>query len=517
MDKTERFDTPQAAAHRPIKTHWYDQFVKENGSAKPAGKVSKKDKASGKKQRTSKPSQSEKHTKRNDSAALPRKGNNRKDKAGMVAKSGELLSVRHLFDNALDEAAEDVLEDFDNIVQDVFPANKAQEQRTKGGIRELSHRLTDERAERRRGYMREAAVLSPYARYFMWWNLVRLTRLFGSVADSLPLKDGDVCIDTGSGPLTAVIALWLSSPPLRAKRLTWICQDLSQAALNLGEDLYFYVAGMVRSTEDGGEAEPWRIIKSKTRFGTPQAATHQPRTEETIMARQGLENAALVTCVNLLNEVQESENLTAEQTAAHYSKVLSNYTADGGTLLVVEPGVPPQAHVLSLMREVFLQEGWSVDAPCPHALRCPMNGEGARPGRDTPVKYASNKSGSKWCNFAFNTSDAPKRLLSLSADAGLTKRRAVMSFLLLHKARNGGKDNAEGKEKGTLRLRIASDPIYLPGYRTGYYACSSMGLALVVDVSGRRYASGDELNCRLKCKADELEKDKKTGAVMLYL
>lgn len=488
--------------------HWYDVFAADNSKGKGSRKPHKGAKSKG-----------EHHVRGNKTAAVPSASHKSAHSADKAAKDGaqgarhrsahksaQVISVRAMFDDALDDAAMDVLDDFESIVQDVFPATHRQVQSTRRGIRDLSHRLTDERGERRRGYMNDAATLSPYARYFVWWNLVRLTRLFASLESKLPLEDGDVCLDVGSGPLTAVIALYLACPALRTKRLTWVCTDISQSALNLGEDLFMAVASMVMpSATDGAasagdeceEATHWQIVKSTMRAG------------ESVNERvaSGLkEGAAFVTCVNLLNEVQESEHLTAEETVEKYSAALSRYTASGGTLLVVEPGVPPQAHVLSLMRDAFIAGGWQVASPCPHTGDCPMDGGGA---------YTGGKA--KWCNFAFDTRDAPQRLLELSTESGLTKRRAVMSYLLLHKEDGTSPKAQSNEDGGILRLRIASDPIYLPGYRTGYYACSRLGLALVIDTSGRRYASGDEVAVRLLVDANTLERDAKTGAAMMYI
>ena len=113
----------------------------------------------------------------------------------------------------LPKEAEEVLKDFDTIIQGLLPLNSKQFSKLPDDIRELSHQLTDERDTRRTAYMNEKVTLSAYTRYFMWWNLVRLTRLFSNIdLSKADIKDGDACIDLGSGPLTAVIAFWLSRP-----------------------------------------------------------------------------------------------------------------------------------------------------------------------------------------------------------------------------------------------------------------------------------------------------------------
>ena len=77
----------------------------------------------------------------------------------------------------------EIIENFDKIIQNIRPLNSKQMQQLPENIRSLSHQMTDDRAARRLGYMNENAQLSSYVRYFTWWNLVRLTRLFSNLPD----------------------------------------------------------------------------------------------------------------------------------------------------------------------------------------------------------------------------------------------------------------------------------------------------------------------------------------------
>lgn len=491
----------------PHTHHWYDQFVKTGGNSTGSSKGKKHNRSRGT-QTARQGHDAATGQQHDDNNGVPIKNapDGAKTRGKLQSKppipmSGKVISVRHLFDTALDDDARDFMEHFDDVVQHVLPANKAQAKRSRSSIRELSHSLTDERGSRHKGYMNDDAALSPYTRYFVWWNLVRLTRLFKTLSNSFCLQDGDTCLDLGSGPLTVPIALWLSSPELRKLRLTWVCQDISQGALDLGKDLFMAVSHLVPPDDGdgGGPTENWQIITCRAHIGQP--------------VREVTDRAALVTCANVLNELQENEHLTAEEVVERYGNVFRRYTASG-VILLVEPGVPPMAHVLSLLREQFLQMDYCTVSPCPHRGECPMNGEGAHTGGRA-----------KWCNFAFDTTDAPAILRELSADAGLVKRRAVLSYLLMQKGYNpdgkgGTGDDASGQtnnEADSLVLRITSDPIYLPNYRTGHYACSRLGLTLVIDTHGRRYSSGDEITMRLTVPIESLGRDKKTGAVMLYL
>ena len=90
--------------------------------------------------------------------------------------------------------AQKILQDFDQIAQAALPANSKQLVARPKIIRELSHQMTDDRGARRLGYMNEKTFLSAYIRYFSWWNLVRLTRLFSNL-DFDFLRDGDICLE----------------------------------------------------------------------------------------------------------------------------------------------------------------------------------------------------------------------------------------------------------------------------------------------------------------------------------
>lgn len=414
----------------------------------------------------------------------------------MVAKV-----IQSLFDiKNLPADAKKILQDFDQIAQSAMPANSKQLVIIPKIIRELSHQMTDDRGSRRLGYMNEKTFLSAYVRYFMWWNLVRLARLFANL-DFCFLSDGDVCLDIGSGPLTLPCALWLARPDLRQKKLVWYVMDISQGALSVGEEIFLALAA-----KTGGE--PWKIVRVKGELGTAVK-----------------EKARFVTCANMFNELLQSRGgEPPDYLAKKYSQALFKYldfenggvanegrtgnargaanewragnargavnegraksVRGGPALLLVEPGVPKSARFVSLMRDAFIRRGLVALAPCPHQQSCPMDGRRAGQGG----------ANGKWCNFAFETDDAPKKLLALSASAGIPKERAVLSFVLAGAAR----ESYASPKSGGL-LRVASDIIRLPPDgegqkpRVGHYACSEQGLVLALSKGGKRVYSGDLL------------------------
>lgn len=427
---------------------------------------------------------------RNDYFAEQRKAKKAPVNQESFAKSDKsdvkFISAQKMFDfEKLPKDAQSVLENFDQIVQGVRPLNSKQIVKLPKDINFLSHQLTDERENRRMGYMNANEELSAYVRYFTWWNLVRLTRVFSNFSkDAFNLKDGDYCLDIGSGPLTVVIALWLSRPELRNKKLSFYCMDLSQATLSLGEDIYMSIAAKCPPSDENANPH-WNIIRVKGGIGT------------------SIKNkAALVTAANMFNEIRENLNQKPDELAEKQLQVLTGYATEKASFFIAEPGMPVAANFLSLLRGRLLKSGFTVSEPCPHAGRCAMSGEHARYGGSA-----------KWCNFSFATEKAPAKLLKLSKDANLPKERAVISFIFA--------DNFEKVENknisGELLIRIASDPIRLPGNRFGYYACCEKGLALIVNNSHKRIENGDKIKVSMLNNMDTLERDKKSGAIIINI
>ena len=374
--------------------------------------------------------------------------------------------------------AQEIIADFMNVVAATHPLNSRQRALLPKHIRILSHYLTDERSDRWLGYMNETTSLSAYVHYYLWWNLVRLTRLFSNLPkDFLNLSEQDVCLDIGSGPLTVPIALFLSRPELRQVKLTWYCMDISSQALQFGNDIFLSVAARLK-------CEPWEIVRVKGEFGD-----------------RIKESAAFVTCANMFNEANDNADMPPEYTAKKFAEKLLSYTdkSDLSTrFLIIEPGVPKSGRFISLLRDAFIRKDFLPLSPCTHCSECPMNGE-------------DKSKGGKWCNYVFTTEDAPKTLLKLSDQSNLTKERAVLSFVAL--ARAGEAKGEMEKKEEFLSFRIASDPIRLPGNRTGYYACSREGLLLVV--TEKALHSGESYSVRMP--KYPMRTDWKSGAYILNL
>lgn len=387
-----------------------------------------------------------------------------------------------LFNPALiPEDAKKIIQEFEAVVSSTHPLNSKQRALLSEQIRQLSHNLTDERGSRRVGYMNQTTALSAYVHYFLWWNLVRLVRLFSNMsAEFFNLDDGSVCVDLGCGPLTVVTALFLARPELRDKKLTWYCIDISQQASAFGEDIFLSVCARLKAGQ-------WKIIRVKGEAGTKIK-----------------EKADLVTSANIFNEMNDKPGVPPDFLAKNYTEKIYSYIDPKNPkakIITIEPGDPKSARLVSLMRDSYIRKGYVPAAPCCHCENCPMNGQNA-------------KKGGKWCNFAFSTEDVPSALKRLSEKADLPKDRAVLCFVAVEKKETAAEKTKETeKSEEKFSFRITSDPLRLPGHRTGYYACSKEGLLLVV--TDKKVFSGECFT--LASKPKKMLTDQKSGALMFSL
>ena len=360
------------------------------------------------------------------------------------------IQIEKMF-KSLEKNQNSILENFDDILQNIKPLSSKQLYQLPNLIKELSHQLTDERSSRHNGYMNQTVMLTAYSRYFMWWNLFRLTNLFRGFPKNCFdfLKDDDYCLDLGSGPLTIPVALWLSRPELRKKKLTWYCTDISQTALSLGEEIFLSVVAKTLSNDT--EIQPWKIIRVKGELGT-----------------EIRNKASFVTCANMFNELYYDTAKPLEEQAKKYTNTLISYATEKSMILVVEPAFPRSSRFISLTRDALIRKKFSIISPCPHTKECCMDG----------------RKGGKWCHFVLDTSFAPKKLHKLSDKAGLPKDRASLSFVFAQ--------NFEETQNDELKIRVVSDMIKLPQNATGRYACSRLGLTLVKSnfANSKKFDSG---------------------------
>lgn len=321
-----------------------------------------------------------------------------------------------------DNAAE--LERFGDLLKKVWPLKAKHRDQLKYDIRDMSRGLTSERDKRRRDYMTDAKFLSPYLCYFLPWNLYRMSRLFTGL--ELDIPDGAHIADIGSGPLTAVIALWMSRPHLRDRKLNFTCMDLSPKSMQAGLALFKAMAG---------EDSPWRIKTVKAMF-----------------TDRINKKCDLIIAANAFNELDWSGRTTRPQ-AEKLAKHLTGSLTEQGRVLLIETGVRTTGRIIAEMRAQMIEQGFNPIAPCPHSGECPMPAT----GQNAP-----------WCHFNFSVKGAPAWLQMLSGEARLEKEGVSLNFVYL--SRKGAKDWGA--------VRTISEPFNLHGGK-GQYACSDRGFTLV--------------------------------------
>lgn len=333
------------------------------------------------------------------------------------------MSIDRLFPNLTDENR-DQLERFGELLKQVWPMKARHREHLKYDVRDMSRALTSERADRKIDYMSEAKFLSPYLNYFLPWNLYRMSRLFTGL--ELDIPDGADVADIGTGPLTAVIALWMSRPHLRERKLNFTCLDRAPKSMQAGLSLFQAMAG---------KDSPWRIKTVKANF-----LDHIKR------------RADLVIAANAFNELDWSGRVTRPQ-AEKIAKHLAGATKDTGRILLIETGVRLSGRIISEMRAQLMLNDFKPIAPCPHLEECPMP--------------ATNQA-APWCHFNFSVKDAPSWLQALSTEARLEKDNVSMNFLYM--SHKGAQDWGA--------VRVISEPFKLHG-GMAQYACSDKGLTLV--------------------------------------
>ena len=371
------------------------------------------------------------------------------------------------------------------LIDKVFPMPARFRPGLKEDVAELSRLLTSERPDRGTFYLGRPALLSAYLRYFLPWNIYRLSRLFGMLP--LELKPNDAVNDFGAGPLTLASSLWISRPDLRNIPIEFRCLDKTAAVLEAGKKLFAALAAALppgsndyKGPGSGPNSEcPWTIRTIKGELKKNGGLSVEIRGKP----------AALSAAVNVYNEIfwgfaQRDED-ELERFSDNQARLLSSLTESSGSILIVEPGIPRSGEFISLMRTGFMNENRFPLSPCTHSGPCPLPG-----GR--------SKSKAKWCHFAFDTEEAPPELHRLSAAAGLPKERAVLSFIL---AGPGSREKQNIIESGTavlkdnvsrkVKIRIISDSFPVDGGGEkdrganrgaacwGRYGCCEYGLVLV--------------------------------------
>ena len=352
------------------------------------------------------------------------------------------------------------------IFDEVVPLNQKHRQELGHTIRSLWEDLTSEREHRAAEYLSAPAYYSAYVRYFLPWNIVRLSSIFTNLP--LNLVDGAIIVDIGSGPLTVPMALYVARPDLRGMPLTIYCTDKTERILKVGQTIFESLCVRI-----SGALPPWKIILSRQQFGSHLT-----------------EKADLLTAANVFNEFFWKGKTPLGMRALLTAKQLLGYLKPNGSIFLMEPGDPRSGSFISAIRAALSAFGAAPAAPCPHARACPMPGifrSLETPSGDPPsgaetkpldsVVMPKRREKYPWCHFTIGAESAPGWMKALSDEAGLPKEKLVFSYLL-STISGEAKSKAQADAVAPL-IRIVSEEFPLPGYKSGRYACSAEGYCLV--------------------------------------
>jgi len=412
------------------------------------------------------------------------------------------------------------IEALEAIVDENFPLQAKHRAGLKGDIRKLWEELTSDRESRSVDYLGTPSALSAYLRYFLPWNVFRLSAILSNA--DFCLADNSVVVDIGSGPLTVVIALWAARPELREVPLTIYCIDRVERVLDAGRSVFETLCLRL-----DGRIPPWRIETRKESFGAAIP-----------------ERAHLLTAANVFNEFFWKDHRNLGERALDTARILLSYLRENGSLFIMEPGDPRSGAFISSLRAALLAEGALPLGPCPHSLSCPMpgifrhllppeetrtikNDPNIAPSRFVlpPVVMPKKRDKFPWCHFGIDTIKAPGWLHALSEEAGLPKEKATLSYLWAARGAvsrspvgvpspvaTTERERRARAGKGIL-VRVVSEPFALPDGTSGQYACSSLGYTLLKRQRGDEpYDSGNLLEVASSPLA---RNDAKSGAIIL--
>ncbi|WP_444818933.1 hypothetical protein E4N82_00365 [Treponema denticola] len=395
-----------------------------------------------------------------------------------------------------DEDTKALLNSFDLIIKDALKLSSKQAASVPKDIRILFHELTNERGLRKVNYLNNPVKLTAYIYHYMWWNLVRISKLIGNL--DFDLKDGDIIADFGCGPMTLMCAFWIAKPELRSKKLHWYCADISGKALAAGEALVNSLFAFTNQKAGIKQASNWKLTKLNGSFGLPLK-----------------EKVNLFVSANMFNEIFWDSSIKIEGEAERAARTIRHYLQKDGAALIIEPGIPLAGEFVSALRKNFIEKKYKIISPCPHAEICPIPGKKTSEQKNIKYPIASDK----WCHFSFYADDAPPKLVELSEAARLEKTRASLSFIYCRGEEKKEKQAESKKGKKDFLARISSEIIKLGDGKIGRYACSEKGFLLLTEKKEARsklkeYVDGSLIKIEDE-KTNRFFHDRKTGALII--
>jgi SAM-dependent methyltransferase len=285
------------------------------------------------------------------------------------------------------------------------------------GVRRLSQGLTRERELAGAKYMDDPKLLGAYLLFYWPVSYAQARAVLPEVG-----RRPRSALDLGSGPGPVAFAA------MDAGASEVIAADRSAKALGLARDL----------AAEAGEALGTREWDGARASKLPDGQFD------------------LITVSHVLNELHAGAPDATARRAALCEQLLAKLKPQG-SLLIVEPALRETSRALLEVRDVLVQKGHAVRAPCLWRGPCP-----------------ALQKGSDWCH-AERSYRTPAVVEALAKAAGLHKEALKMSYLVLAPK---GEDWAPLPE-GRL-FRIVSEPLEGKG-RARYIGCGPegrVGLAL---------------------------------------
>lgn len=311
------------------------------------------------------------------------------------------------------------LQDLDVRAADLFHAALDEAERLhrtplSQDVARLSKLFGADKAERDPAYLTDPGLRRAYLGFYAPRNAVRLALLLRSLERERALKrlSAPRVLDVGAGPLAGLLGAWVRYGELREATAV----DLAAGAMRDGRDMYARVVGSAAPAPQTRVANitsrPWPTL---------------PR-------------ADLVMVANVIGELGDARRATARR--AQVVEDALAQTTDEGAVLVVEPATRVHARGLMAVRDLLVERGHVVRAPCTGADACPLlltRGD--------------------WCHEDLAWTPPP-RVARLMRDAGLRPAPLRHAYLLLTRARPGrGQRVVSGVlRRGRRRVQLSCTP-----------------------------------------------------------
>ena len=351
--------------------------------------------------------------------------------------------------SAIHSRMERLLRHLDSMMRD-YPRRELAD-----AVRHLSDSLTRHRgASVKHGYLDSEIVHAAYCAHFLPWNIYRLALAWRQSRPlGFSLKD-KVIEDWGAGPMTALLALWVSG------------------ALEAGSVTY-------RAIDKSPEMLEWGMQIAKRlglhRLCTIATSAHTLEFEDEGEGDAGVDLLVVVEAFNEWLPQRGRDTRGIDRFARTACRVIK----PDGELFVLEPASRVVSWGVKQLRESLLRMGTQVLAPCTHARPCPL--------LDPRLKA--------WCHFRHpvslhpahaslaRLSDGERTSLSYSyIHARMVQHAPLAAPLAVKVDVPEGKPQAFEKPKPSV-ARVFSDPIrVMSGYAV--YACGPHGRIQIESPTG---------------------------------